>query len=163
MASRTERTPLISRRPGPSQGGRTNPHSQQVRLVVIYEVFRFKSERIKVRAICSTFVVPSSVSSSLKSSNSNNNNVFSPPLHDFDKDDRRGCCHRLKGWYHSRRSMYQQRMHNPNYYEDTFNPFSWSCKFGTKEQDGIWLNKSDQGGILMAMTVWLLIGVFVKM
>lgn len=94
--------------------------------------------------------------------NSNNNGIFSPSLDEFDKDDRRGCCGKLRAYCHSRKAQYQERLNDDRYYEDTYNPFPWSCSFGTREDDGIWLNRSDQGGILMAVTVWLLIGAFLR-
>jgi hypothetical protein len=87
-----------------------------------------------------------------------NNSVFSPSVEEFDKDDRRGCCGRIRAFLKSRKTQHQQRFNDSRYYEDTFNPFPWTCSFGTDENDGIWLNRKDQGGILMAVTVWLLIG-----
>jgi len=86
-----------------------------------------------------------------------NNSVFSPSVQEFDKDDRRGCCGRIRAFLKSRKMQHQQRFNDSRYYEDTFNPFPWTCSFGTDENDGIWLNRKDQGGILMAVTVWLLI------
>lgn len=43
------------------------------------------------------------------------------------------------------------------YYEDTFNDQPWRCSFGTSEDDGIWLNTSDQAGTIMSFSVWILI------
>mmetsp|Transcript_19216 Transcript_19216/g.21973 ORF Transcript_19216/g.21973 Transcript_19216/m.21973 type:complete len:407 (+) Transcript_19216:57-1277(+) len=44
------------------------------------------------------------------------------------------------------------------YYRDDFNDSPWSCQFGTTEEDGIWMNTSDQAGTIMSMFVWLLLG-----
>ena len=41
-------------------------------------------------------------------------------------------------------------------YIDSFNSDSWSCSFGTKEENGTWMNSSDQAGTIMAALVWLL-------
>ena len=46
---------------------------------------------------------------------------------------------------------------NEHFYEDTFNDEPWDCTFGTSEQDGIWVNHSDQVGTIMSCTVWILI------
>ena len=43
------------------------------------------------------------------------------------------------------------------YYEDVFNDQSWKCSFGTREENGIWMNTNDRAGIIMAAMVWLLI------
>ena len=51
----------------------------------------------------------------------------------------------------------QQTDPNVTYYEDTFNDESWECTFGTADQDGIWVNCSDNVGQIMATTVWVLI------
>lgn len=42
------------------------------------------------------------------------------------------------------------------YYQDDFNDSPWSCRLGTTEEHGIWMNTSDQAGTIMAMLVWLL-------
>ena len=44
------------------------------------------------------------------------------------------------------------------YYRDDFNEFAWTCNFGTTDEDGIWLNRSDPAGTIMAMMVWILLG-----
>ena len=44
-----------------------------------------------------------------------------------------------------------------NYYEDTYNDQPWECTFGTSDQDGIWVNHSDQVGTIMSSMVWILI------
>ena len=43
------------------------------------------------------------------------------------------------------------------YYEDSFNDLSWSCSFGTSDEDGIWLNQADTAGTIMAFLVWVLL------
>jgi palmitoyltransferase ZDHHC3/7/25 len=42
------------------------------------------------------------------------------------------------------------------YYQDDFNDAPWSCRMGTTEEHGIWMNYSDQAGTIMAMLVWIL-------
>lgn len=42
------------------------------------------------------------------------------------------------------------------YYEDSFNDLSWQCTVGTSESDGIWLNRADPAGTIMAVLVWVL-------
>jgi DHHC palmitoyltransferase len=47
---------------------------------------------------------------------------------------------------------------HPNlYYEDHFNDMSWSCSFGTADENGVWLNQSDFAGCIMSCMVWVLI------
>mmetsp|Transcript_36712 Transcript_36712/g.56382 ORF Transcript_36712/g.56382 Transcript_36712/m.56382 type:complete len:110 (-) Transcript_36712:130-459(-) len=46
------------------------------------------------------------------------------------------------------------------YYVDEFNDFAWQCSFGTREEDGIWMNRNDQPGTIMSFMVWLLISTF---
>jgi len=47
---------------------------------------------------------------------------------------------------------------NQPYYRDNFNDQPHSCSFGTGEENGIWMNTSDQAGTIMAFLVWLLLG-----
>ena len=47
---------------------------------------------------------------------------------------------------------------NGRYYRDNFNEYAWTCNFGTTDEDGIWLNRSDPAGTIMAMMVWILLG-----
>jgi len=47
---------------------------------------------------------------------------------------------------------------NQPYYRDNFNDQPFSCDFGTGEENGIWMNTSDQAGTIMAALVWLLLG-----
>ena len=94
----------------------------------------------------------------IQPSSTNNGGAFSPSLEDFDKEDRRSCCSKIVAFCRSRKQQHEQRFLDERYYEDTFNPFPWSCTFGTDQENGIWINRNDQGGIVMAVTVWLLIG-----
>jgi len=43
------------------------------------------------------------------------------------------------------------------YYKDDFNDESWSCTFGTSENDGIWMNREDPPGTILSVTVMILI------
>lgn len=43
------------------------------------------------------------------------------------------------------------------FYRDGFNDQPFSCDFGTGEENGIWMNTSDQAGTIMAFLVWLLL------
>jgi hypothetical protein len=42
------------------------------------------------------------------------------------------------------------------YYQDDFNDAPWSCRLGTTEEHGIWMNTSDQAGTIMSVLVWIL-------
>lgn len=44
------------------------------------------------------------------------------------------------------------------YYRDDFNDLSWTCRLGTSDEDGIWLNRGDPAGTIMAFMVWILLG-----
>jgi len=44
------------------------------------------------------------------------------------------------------------------YYFDEANDHSWTCSYGTGEDDGVWLNTDDPPGTFMAVAVWVLIG-----
>ena len=47
---------------------------------------------------------------------------------------------------------------NGRYYRDEFNDMSWTCNVGTTDEHGIWLNRSDPAGTIMAVLVWVLLG-----
>lgn len=47
---------------------------------------------------------------------------------------------------------------NQPFYRDNFNDQPHSCNFGTEEENGIWMNTSDQAGTIMAGIVWILMG-----
>jgi hypothetical protein len=47
---------------------------------------------------------------------------------------------------------------NQPYYRDNFNDQPYSCNFGTEEENGVWMNTSDQAGTIMAFIVWVLLG-----
>ena len=42
------------------------------------------------------------------------------------------------------------------YYDDT-NEYSFDCSFGTEEKDGIWMNRNDPPGTILAAFVWVFI------
>lgn len=44
------------------------------------------------------------------------------------------------------------------YYFDDANDHSWTCSYGTGEDDGVWLDMDDPPGTFMALAVWVLIG-----
>lgn len=44
-----------------------------------------------------------------------------------------------------------------NVYEDVENEDPWKWTFGTREDDGVWLNVNDRVGTVMACLVWVLI------
>ena len=46
------------------------------------------------------------------------------------------------------------------YYEDTYNDLPYQCTFGTREEDGIWMNRYDSAGLVMSGMVWIFIGRF---
>ncbi len=46
---------------------------------------------------------------------------------------------------------------NQPFYRDYFNDQPFSCDFGTGEENGIWMNTSDQAGTIMAFLVWVLL------
>lgn len=46
---------------------------------------------------------------------------------------------------------------NKQFYRDNFNDQPYSCNFGTEEENGIWMNTSDQAGTIMAFIVWILL------
>lgn len=45
---------------------------------------------------------------------------------------------------------------NADYYRDDFNDQPHSCSIGTSEEDGIWMNRNDGPGSIMAVMVWFL-------
>jgi hypothetical protein len=44
---------------------------------------------------------------------------------------------------------------NQPFYRDNFNDQPHSCNFGTEEENGIWMNTSDQAGTIMVSTLLL--------
>jgi len=46
---------------------------------------------------------------------------------------------------------------NQPFYRDNFNDQPYSCNFGTEEENGIWMNTSDEAGTIMAFIVWILL------
>uniref|UniRef100_A0A7S1Y3T6 Palmitoyltransferase n=1 Tax=Grammatophora oceanica TaxID=210454 RepID=A0A7S1Y3T6_9STRA len=86
----------------------------------------------------------------------------SAPTTDYEKQDRRPLWTRVTSMVQtpfttSMPFKYDQMMPLEVHYIDTFNDQPWSCSFGTKEDDGIWLNRNDQPGLMMSFLVWLLI------
>jgi hypothetical protein len=59
---------------------------------------------------------------------------------------------------YARPSLENEKKSGKQYYEDNFNDLPWKCSFGTKPDDGIWLNLGDPPGLTMSSMVWLLIG-----
>jgi hypothetical protein len=43
-----------------------------------------------------------------------------------------------------------------DYYRDDFNDEPHSCNIGTSDEDGIWMNRNDAPGSIMAFMVWFL-------
>ncbi|CAJ1961553.1 unnamed protein product [Cylindrotheca closterium] len=56
----------------------------------------------------------------------------------------------------SNRRVLQDEGPGAKYYRDNFNDMSWSCSLGTGDEHGIWMNRSDPAGTIMAMMVWVL-------
>ena len=54
--------------------------------------------------------------------------------------------------------MHKSEGPNGAFYRDDFNDSPWSCSMGTTEENGIWMNTSDQAGTVMAVLVWILLG-----
>jgi len=57
-------------------------------------------------------------------------------------------------------SSSSSRENDPHYfyYQDDFNDLSWTWKLGTSDEDGIWINRGDPAGTIMAGMVWILLG-----
>jgi hypothetical protein len=64
----------------------------------------------------------------------------------------------LDQWGCSNKAMRAEEGEHGLYYRDDFNDAPWACKLGTTEEDGIWMNTSDQAGTIMALMVWVLLG-----
>lgn len=62
-----------------------------------------------------------------------------------------------RDWGCSADEMLKGEGEDGDYYRDEFNDESWSCSFGTGEENGIWMNASDQSGTIMAFLVWFLL------
>mmetsp|Transcript_33170 Transcript_33170/g.50047 ORF Transcript_33170/g.50047 Transcript_33170/m.50047 type:complete len:387 (-) Transcript_33170:65-1225(-) len=78
-----------------------------------------------------------------------NNSKKNLPIH---KQISHGCCWPIRSCCCSNSRLAD----DDRYYKDDFNDSPWSCHFGTSEEDGIWMNTSDQAGTIMSMLVWLL-------
>lgn len=96
-----------------------------------------------------------------QSSSHTTNVVVSPSSQDDDddtnKNEKRFLGQSLVAFCRSRKAIHDERFHDERYYEDDVNDYSWECSFGTSHGNGIWLNRNDKGGMLMAVTVWLLV------
>ena len=78
-------------------------------------------------------------------------------VEDFSKkDDKRSlvrrCCTTCTSYACARPELDTKTI----YYEDTFNDEPWSCTFGTRSEDGVWVNFGDQVGVIMGSMVWIL-------
>lgn len=72
------------------------------------------------------------------------------------KEDKRSCCGQCC-YRVNRLVCAKPAMDSTNiYYEDSYNDDPWECTFGTNQQDGIWMNNSDQVGTIMSSMVWVL-------
>eukprot|EP00527_Entomoneis_sp_CCMP2396_P005260 CAMPEP_0198150588 /NCGR_PEP_ID=MMETSP1443-20131203/51573_1 /TAXON_ID=186043 /ORGANISM="Entomoneis sp., Strain CCMP2396" /LENGTH=399 /DNA_ID=CAMNT_0043815943 /DNA_START=174 /DNA_END=1373 /DNA_ORIENTATION=- len=75
--------------------------------------------------------------------------------------DRRGWTRRMLGVLNNQAQKGAYKVLPPvadeETYEDTFNDQSWKWTFGTNEDDGVWMNKTDRAGTIMAAMVWVLI------
>ena len=53
-------------------------------------------------------------------------------------------------------NMLQNEGPDGDYYRDDFNDEPNSCSIGTSEEDGVWMNRNDGPGSIMAVMVWFL-------
>jgi hypothetical protein len=89
--------------------------------------------------------------------------LFSPSVHNFDKEDRRTVLRRIGRTITSKVQASALRVLPPmndtanGMYEDTHNDEPFQCSFGTHETNGIWVNHHDRVGAMMAAIVWVLI------
>jgi hypothetical protein len=56
----------------------------------------------------------------------------------------------------SNHAMLSQEGPDGDYYRDDFNDQPTGCTIGTTDEDGIWMNRNDAPGSIMAMMVWFL-------
>ncbi len=68
----------------------------------------------------------------------------------------RNCSGCLRANGCSNHKMLQNEGPNGDYYRDDFNDEPNSCNIGTTEEDGIWMNRNDGPGSIMACMVWFL-------
>ena len=68
----------------------------------------------------------------------------------------RNCSSCLRANGCSPQNMLQNEGPNGDYYRDDFNVEPNSCTIGTTEDSGIWMNRNDGPGSIMAVMVWLL-------
>ncbi len=68
----------------------------------------------------------------------------------------RNCTNCLRAGGCSSHAMISAEGPNGDFYRDDFNDQPHSCSIGTSEEDGIWMNRSDGPGSIMAGMVWFL-------
>jgi hypothetical protein len=68
----------------------------------------------------------------------------------------RNCSKCLRNNGCSNHDMLSNEGPNGDYYRDDFNDQPYNCTIGTSDEDGIWMNRSDAPGTIMAMMVWFL-------
>jgi len=93
------------------------------------------------------------------------------PMHATDIDDndlskyktqklhirlRRKCSNCLRASGCSSHAMVSQEGPNGDYYRDDFNDQTHNCSVGTSDEDGLWMNRNDAPGSIMALMVWFL-------
>ncbi len=66
----------------------------------------------------------------------------------------RNCSNCLRDIGCSNHAMLAQEGSDGDYYRDEFNDLSHNCSIGTTDEDGIWMNRSDAPGTIMAAMVW---------
>lgn len=155
MTRSNEQTPLLYRGGASSQPQWNN--TPQVRRVELFvESLSGESIREEETIICSQAfehtgsTVP----------------VLTPPCllyiqhENDDKRDRRSHAQQAISAFSQKLSslslLFSPPLNDTHKYEDAHNDESWTCSFGTREDDGIWINSSDRVGILMASLVWIL-------
>jgi hypothetical protein len=106
----------------------------------------------------SLFTIRPSIHPSILQHVSLERDVYSSTMDDFDKIDRRTCCGRFSSRVGSFCCARPAVDPQSEFYEDTFNDEPNECTFGTSDQDGVWVNYSDQVGTMMSSMVWVLFG-----
>eukprot|EP00522_Entomoneis_paludosa_P000653 CAMPEP_0172475644 /NCGR_PEP_ID=MMETSP1065-20121228/69976_1 /TAXON_ID=265537 /ORGANISM="Amphiprora paludosa, Strain CCMP125" /LENGTH=425 /DNA_ID=CAMNT_0013233855 /DNA_START=69 /DNA_END=1346 /DNA_ORIENTATION=+ len=100
----------------------------------------------------------SSGSASTNGSHNNNNHSNN---HNENGKDRRSWTRKVVGTLNQelQNSAYKvlPPVEDEDTYEDVFNDQPWNWTFGTKEDDGVWMNQTDRAGTIMAAMVWILI------
>jgi len=68
----------------------------------------------------------------------------------------RKCTNCLRANGCSSHAMIETEGPNGDFYRDNFNDQTHACAIGTGEEDGIWMNRNDGAGSIMACMVWFL-------